>query len=166
MQTPAADKVLFHFERKVSDRGRRGLIGTLVIAAVFGAIDIYLLHQPVQIGHVVGTWFAGLLILLVSLMTVWCLNLLRSGERWAVIIDSHDICWESPRGSGELSFQMPLSEIDRILLQPASSPLLADEYRLICKTREPLTLHPGTSNIPVEAVIKTLTDSGIRLEKS
>lgn len=155
----------FHFQKDIRDRGRQGLKGTLIITVVFGAIDYYLLHQPLQIGHIVGTWFAGLLVLVVALMSIWCLLLLRSKEGWLIEVSDEEILWLCPQNTDEQSFRHPLLEVTKLICIDAATGHANRAYQLVTNQGEKHVLKPTVSGVDMEQFIQALELRNIPVEQ-
>lgn len=150
---------LFTFKRMIRDRGRQGLIGTLIVTAIFASIDYYLLHQPLQIGHIVGTWFAGLLTLITLLMTFSCLVMLNSKDGWIIEVTNTTINWSAPQRTEETSFILPIDQVSQ--LRCITSPHANMAYQLVSTSGEIHVLKPILSGVDMNQFIACLEQQGI-----
>lgn len=151
----------FYYQKRIRDRGKQGLIGTLAIAAIFGAIDIYLLTQPLQIGHIVGTWFAGLLCLVVGLMTIWSLIMLCSKDCWEISIDDQQFRWSAPARSEEQSFEVKIDDIRSIDCITSANGLANKSYELMDNSNNLIMLKPSLSGVDIDNLLQQLESLGV-----
>ncbi len=151
----------FFFKKTIRERGRQGLIGTFIFTAIFAAIDSYLLHQPLQIGHVVGTWFAGLLTLIALLMTLWSVLLLISKDAWIIEVTEVHFNWQAPNNTDEESFSLPLSSIEKLCCITDTRQLTNTVYQLITTTERIILLKPNVSGVDIQQLLESLASQGI-----
>lgn len=153
----------FYFKKMIRDRGRQGLIGTLIFTAVFAAMDFYLLHQPLQIGHIVGTWFAGLLTLISSLMTLSCIVMLNSKEGWIIEITDQEIRWTAPKKTEETSFILAINEVSELRCITSTNAYTNMAYELVNKSGDSQTLRPSLSGVNMDKFIACLEQQGVAI---
>lgn len=151
----------FHFQKSIRDRGRRGLIGTLIFTACFSAMDWYLMHQPVEVGRLVGVWFAGFLVLFISMVTLWCLVMLFSKARWEVSVTADEIHWQVPEHMDETGFRVPLKDVSKLIRIRSEAGHFATRYQLVTQGDEVIELHNNLSGMDMQAFIDCLEGLGI-----
>jgi len=154
-----------NFERDARKTGMVNLlVGTIALSAA-GALQFFFLSKPdVSFILAIGIWLvAGF----VGLIFCWQgISLILSGGTWKIRVNEEGVSWESPNQSVDRSFNLKLSEIERVEIRVRrrkGKTSTNRRYYLMTESGLEQKLSPN-SGINLVQVVTTLERLGVKSE--
>ena len=155
----------YRFEQSTKKRAGQTAAATAIVGALIGGLSYFIMTTSSGGPAVLfSKIFGGLTLVVVAIMTLWYIFLASKKQNWLIEVSDNFFLWKAPKGIGERSFELPVSEIDRVVRLASTDPEFEDRYILITKTGDEIVLKPQQSGVNVNKIFQSLADAGVRIE--
>ncbi|WP_457747777.1 hypothetical protein [Sulfurimonas sp.] len=155
----------FHYRKSAKKRGIEGLIICAILSLFLGSAWFYLLflqekESRIIFGQIIG-WFA---VILMPIMYFWSFLLIKNPSKWDIKITDSEVIWNAPEKIDEVSFQMKINEILKLVCETSKFTDGHDSYYLALVNGKEIHLKPEQSGVNINLFIQKLKDQGVDIE--
>jgi len=157
----------FHYYKSAKQRAIEGILITTVFVLLLAGAIFYMIvikKEPAFLDFL-NSFIIWILGGVISILYWVSFRLYKSTDSWEINITDTDVIWETPKTAlGERSFQLKISEIEKVVCKESAFTDDSNSYYLHLKSKEEIELNHTLSGLNINKFIQALEKSGVRFE--